>query len=543
MSTNQSIRTTGPGTLPLPPSDVILRADQVSKVFPGTRALDKVDFSVYRGKVNALVGENGAGKSTLMKILAGVERLTEGRLLMEGQEIHLHSTTDAERLGIGIIYQELNLCPNMSVAENIFLGREVAPNGVIDRKEQERLSAALIERLGHSIDTTALVSELRIGQQQVVEIAKALAQDVRVLIMDEPTSALSAAEVAVLAQVIDDLKAAGVSIIYISHKLEEITQIADTVTVLRDGKLVAQELVANINVPWIIEKMVGKDPAALFHKQTGKLGEVVLSVEDLTLPRRGGGFAVDHVNIEVRRGEVLGIYGLMGAGRSELFECLAGRQPAATGKITVNGKPVTARTVAERIHSGIVLVPEDRQRDGLVQTLSVEHNMLLASLQNYLGKIFPFLTRAKEKGAALGMIKNLAVRAASPHVLITALSGGNQQKVVVAKALLTLPRVLLLDEPSRGIDVAAKSEIFAIMARLADEGYGVLFISSELKEVLAMADRILVMSRGAITGEFLREQATEEALVAASAVGHGVIQRSAAKPLPSHLAVQETLPS
>ena len=543
MSTNQSIPTTGPGTLPLPPSDVILRADQVSKVFPGTRALDKVDFSVYRGKVNALVGENGAGKSTLMKILAGVERLTEGRLLMEGQEIHLHSTTDAERLGIGIIYQELNLCPNMSVAENIFLGREVAPNGVIDRKEQERLSAALIERLGHSIDTTALVSELRIGQQQVVEIAKALAQDVRVLIMDEPTSALSAAEVAVLAQVIDDLKAAGVSIIYISHKLEEITQIADTVTVLRDGKLVAQELVANINVPWIIEKMVGKDPAALFHKQTGKLGEVVLSVEDLTLPRRGGGFAVDHVNIEVRRGEVLGIYGLMGAGRSELFECLAGRQPAATGKITVNGKPVTARTVAERIHSGIVLVPEDRQRDGLVQTLSVEHNMLLASLQNYLGKIFPFLTRAKVKGAALGMIKNLAVRAASPHVLITALSGGNQQKVVVAKALLTLPRVLLLDEPSRGIDVAAKSEIFAIMARLADEGYGVLFISSELKEVLAMADRILVMSRGAITGEFLREQATEEALVAASAVGHGVIQRSAAKPLPSHLAVQETLPS
>ena len=543
MSTNQSIPTIGPGTLPLPPSDVILRADQVSKVFPGTRALDKVDFSVYRGKVNALVGENGAGKSTLMKILAGVERLTEGRLLMEGQEIHLHSTTDAERLGIGIIYQELNLCPNMSVAENIFLGREVAPNGVIDRKEQERLSAALIERLGHSIDTTALVSELRIGQQQVVEIAKALAQDVRVLIMDEPTSALSAAEVAVLAQVIDDLKAAGVSIIYISHKLEEITQIADTVTVLRDGKLVAQELVANINVPWIIEKMVGKDPAALFHKQTGKLGEVVLSVEDLTLPRRGGGFAVDHVNIEVRRGEVLGIYGLMGAGRSELFECLAGRQPAATGKITVNGKPVTARTVAERIHSGIVLVPEDRQRDGLVQTLSVEHNMLLASLQNYLGKIFPFLTRAKEKGAALGMIKNLAVRAASPHVLITALSGGNQQKVVVAKALLTLPRVLLLDEPSRGIDVAAKSEIFAIMARLADEGYGVLFISSELKEVLAMADRILVMSRGAITGEFLREQATEEALVAASAVGHGVIQRSAAKPLPSHLAVQETLPS
>jgi erythritol transport system ATP-binding protein len=508
---------------------VILRAEQVTKVFPGTVALDKVDFNVYRGKVNALVGENGAGKSTLMKILAGVEPPTSGHLRMEGQEIHLRSPRDAEKLGIGIIYQELNLCPNLSVAENIFLGRELAPNGVIDRREQRRQTRALIERLGHTIDPDTLVSELRIGQQQVVEIAKALAQDVRVLIMDEPTSALSQAEVEVLFKVIQDLKAAGVSMIYISHKLEEITQIGDYVTVLRDGRLVAEERIAAINVAWIIEKMVGKNPAALFRKQSGAIGQELLRIEEMTLPRPGG-YAVDHVSFSVYQGEVVGIYGLMGAGRSELFECLAGRHPTATGRIYLNGKPVTAKTVAERIEAGIVLVPEDRQRDGLVQTASVEHNMLLASLQNYLSNALPYLARRKEKAAAARLIQDLSVRVASPQQIITSLSGGNQQKVVVAKGLLTTPKVLLLDEPTRGIDVNAKSEIFTIMARLAEDGYGVLFISSELKEVLAMADRILVMSRGAITGEFLREQASEEALVAASAVGHGISTAAPAAP-------------
>lgn len=507
-----------------PPQDttgVILRADQVTKVFPGTVALDKVNFNVYRGKVNALVGENGAGKSTLMKILAGVEVPTSGHLRMEGQEIRLRSTGDAEKLGIGIIYQELNLCPNLSVAENIFLGREIAPNGVIDRAEQRRQTRALVERLGHTIDPDTLVSELRIGQQQVVEIAKALAQDVRVLIMDEPTSALSQAEVEVLFKVIHDLKAAGVSMIYISHKLEEITQIGDYITVLRDGKLVAEERIAAISVAWIIENMVGKNPAALFRKEAGAIGQELLRVEEMTLPRPGG-YAVDHVSFAVHQGEVVGIYGLMGAGRSELFECLAGRHPTATGRIFLKGKPVKAKNVVERIEAGIVLVPEDRQRDGLVQTASVEHNMLLASLQNYLNGLFPYLARRKEKEASTRLIQELKVRVASPQQIITSLSGGNQQKVVVAKGLLTQPKVLLLDEPTRGIDVNAKSEIFAIMARLAEQGYGVIFISSELKEVLSMADRILVMSRGAITGDFLREQATEEALVAASAIGHGL---------------------
>lgn len=519
---------------------IILRAREVSKIFPGTVALDHVDFNVYRGKVNALVGENGAGKSTLMKILAGVDRPTSGTLTLDGKPLDLHSTRDAERNGIGIIYQELNLCPNLSVADNVFLGREIAPNGLIDRKRQSDEARQIIERLGHAIDPDTLVSDLRIGQQQIVEIAKALAQDVRVLIMDEPTSALSVAEVQVLARIIGELKAHGVSIIYISHKLEEITQIGDYVTVLRDGKLVEEQQVENVTVPWIIQRMVGKDPANLFTKEKSEAGEELLRVEHLTLPSRAGGFAVDHVSFTLHKGEVIGIYGLMGAGRSELVETLAGRHPEAGGTIYLDGKPVKTAAVRERIATGIVLVPEDRQRDGLVQTMNVEENMLIASLHTYLNRYLPFLSRALEKSAALHMIRDLGVRTPSEKQKITALSGGNQQKVVVAKGLLTKPRVLLLDEPSRGIDVAAKSEIFSIMARLASEGYGVIFISSELKEVLAMSDRILVMSKGAITGDFKREEATEELLVNASAVGHKVIQRESAQVAPVTLAPSAT---
>jgi erythritol transport system ATP-binding protein len=501
--------------------DIILRAEQVTKVFPGTMALDHVDFNIYRGAVNALIGENGAGKSTLMKIVAGVERPTSGRLLLDGKPIQLRSPLHAEQFGIGIIYQEMNLCPNLSVAENIFLGREVAPTGlVVDQKTQRARTRVLMQRLEHDIDPDALVSELRIGQQQIVEIAKALAQEVRILIMDEPTSALSAAEVEVLFKVIADLKAHGVSIIYISHKLEEITRISDYVTVLRDGKLVAEARTAAIDVPWIIEKMVGKNPANLFHKGRTEVGDEILRVEEMTLPRVGGGFMVDHVSLTLRKGEVVGLYGLMGAGRSELFECLAGVRPEARGRVYLEGTLLPASSVADRISGGIVLVPEDRQREGLVQSISVAHNMLLASLRNYFNGLF--LTQRKERAAVTEMIKGLSIKVADPGQIITSLSGGNQQKVVVAKGLLTAPKILLLDEPSRGIDVAAKSEIFAIMERLAEQGFGVLFISSELKEVMAMSDRILVMSKGKITGEFLREAATEAALVAASAIGHGV---------------------
>lgn len=500
-------------------SKIVLRAQNITKVFPGTVALDDVSFNVRKGKVNVLIGENGAGKSTLMKILAGVERPSSGKILLEDREIHLHSPLDATRLGIGIIYQELNLCANLSVVDNIFLARELRANGLVDRKQEKQRATDLIKRLEQNIQPNELVGDLRIGQQQIVEIAKALAQDVQILIMDEPTSALSATEVEVLFRVIRELKNHGVAIIYISHKLEELMQIGDYVTVLRDGHKVAEEEIAKVSVSWLIEKMVGRNPAALFTRKERPLGQVLLKVEDLTLPRLGGGYVLDHVSFELREGEILGFYGLMGAGRSDLVDCLVGARPQATGKVWLEDKPVVAKAISERIKSGFVLIPEDRQRYGLVQTLSVMDNMLLASLKNYLKR--GFLARKQEKIATDGQIKDLSIRVANAQQPITALSGGNQQKVVVAKGLLTKPKVLLLDEPTRGIDVGAKSEIFEIMNRLASDKYGVIFVSSELKEILAMSDRILVMSKGAITGEFTHQEATEEKLVAASAIGHG----------------------
>lgn len=284
--------------------ETILRAEHITKIFPGTVALDDVDFNVRKGKVNVLIGENGAGKSTLMKILAGVERPTHGKILLDGQEIHLHSPLDATRLGIGIIYQELNLCPNLSVVDNVFLAREISQNGLIDQKAEKQRAAELVKRLEQRIGPNELVSNLRIGQQQIVEIAKALTQEVRILIMDEPTSALSAAEVEVLFRVIRELRSHGVAIIYISHKLEELLQIGDHITILRDGRKVAEAEAAKVNVSWLIEKMVGRNPAALFTRKDRPLGEVMLTVEDLTLPRVGGGYVLDHVSFKLREGEI-----------------------------------------------------------------------------------------------------------------------------------------------------------------------------------------------------------------------------------------------
>jgi len=340
-----------------------------------------------------------------------------------------------------------------------------------------------------------------------------------VLIMDEPTSALSEAEVDGLFRIIRDLKARGVSMVYISHKLDELLRIGDRVTVMRDGRIVAESPASQIDVAWIIEQMVGRKAESLFTQTQHEQGDTLLRVQDMTIPRVGGGFLLDHVSLDLHAGEILGLYGLMGAGRTELLESVAGVRPEATGQIWLGDTRLDEDDVAERIEAGIILVPEDRQRQGLVPTLSVAHNMLLASLRKYLARFY--LVAGRERDAVARLIGELSIKVADPKQSITSLSGGNQQKVVVAKGLLSAPRVLMLDEPTRGIDVGAKSEIFEIMGRLAAEGYGVLFASSELKEVLAMSDRIIVLSKGAITAEFRRDEATEEKLVAASAVGHG----------------------
>ncbi len=500
--------------------DVILRLEDVSKVYFGTVAVKRANFEVRRGAVNVLVGENGAGKSTLMKIIAGVEKPTHGRILLEGEEVSFASSGDAVSRGIGMVFQELNLFGNLSVAENIFATREIVGRGFhIDHREQERRAREFLDRLQAGIRPETLVEDLRIGQQQLVEIAKAVSLNAKVLIMDEPTSALSAAEVEVLFKVIGDLKRQGVAIVYISHRLEELVRIGDFITVLRDGHITGQEAMKNVDTQWIVRQMIGSDAKDFAKADDHKPGAEVFRVEAICLPRATGGLAVDHVSLSVNAGEILGIYGLMGAGRSELFDCIMGRHGQATGKLFIDGKEIRERDTARRIRRGLALIPEDRQREGLVSILSVASNLTLASLQKFAS--FFHIRGSEERKAVSSMVKELAIKVSNPDNEVTSLSGGNQQKVVIGKALLTSPKVLLMDEPSRGIDVGAKADVFRTMRKLSRDGIGILFATSDLDEVMALSDRIAVMSNGKLTGMFDRAEATEAAVVAASAKGHG----------------------
>jgi erythritol transport system ATP-binding protein len=501
--------------------EVILSVRGATKVYPGTIALKSVDFDVRKGAVNVLVGENGAGKSTLMKIISGVEQPTEGTILLNGEPIRMTSTQDAIRNGIGIVFQELNLFPNMTVAENIFITREQCRFGIdIDRTTQEEKSRALMRRLEHDIPVDRPVGELRIGQQQIVEIAKALSQDARILIMDEPTSALSATEVEILFRVIAELKAQGVAIVYISHRLEELVRIGDFITVLRDGSITGSSSMKDIDVPWIVRSMIGASSKEYAKTAEHRYGSEILRIEDITLPRQGGGYMVDHVSLSLRAGEIIGIYGLMGAGRTELFDCIMGRHRHAGGTILVGGTPLPKADVLERINGGLALIPEDRKADGLIQIMSISDNMTLASLWNYVRGVQ--IDGKKERATVAEYVRKLAIKIANPDNEVASLSGGNQQKVVIGKALMTDPKVLLMDEPSRGIDIGAKAEVFRTMRRLAADGLGILFVTSDLEEVMALSDRIIVMSKGRITGDFQRVVATEQAVVAASSVGHDV---------------------
>ena len=490
--------------------DVVLAARAVSKQYPGTTALDGVDFAVRRGQVSALIGENGAGKSTLMRILAGVEQPTAGTLELDGRPIRLASPRDAAARGIAMIHQELNLVPNLSVADNIFLGRERTRYGILERTAQERQTRDLMARLEQPIDPRILVGALPLGYQQIVEIAKAMAQDVRILIMDEPTSALSAAEIGVLFRLIRDLKERGVAIVYISHRLEEVLAIGDRVTVLRDGRAVAEAAAGAVDVAWIVEKMTGRTadggvPSGP-HAEPAGAGPPTLSVEGLSLEER-----LDGVSFTARAGEILGFYGLMGAGRTELFEALIGLRRVRHGSIACEGRAITHLGIPERIHAGLALVPEERRAAGIVPTLSVRENIALAQIHGL------YLSPAAERRSAAELVRELNIRAASLEQPITSLSGGNQQKVVLSRYLLTSPKVLLLDEPTRGVDVGARAEIYTIIRRLAAGGMTVLFASSELQEIMTLATRILVMAEGRITAEFAAAEATEHDLVAASA--------------------------
>ena len=521
---------TDTATTPAPGRDdeVVLRAVDIAKTYGVTRALKGVNFDVRRGKVTVLFGENGAGKSTLMKILSGVERPSGGELELDGEPVVLTSTNDAVERGISIIHQETNLCPNLSVRDNIFLGRElVGRSGSIDYAREKTIVESVMERLEEPIAASTLVQDLRMGQQQVVEIARALAADARILIMDEPTSALSAPEVEVLFKVIRELTAHGVAIVYISHHLEEAIEIADHAVVFRDGELVATERAENIDLPWVVRKMVGHEADYDFRDEPRDYGEVALSIADVTVAEIATGrVAVDNLSLDVRAGEIVCLYGLMGAGRTELMEALAGRDPISGGRVLLNGEDVAGLGISERIDRGLGLVPEDRQRDGLVQMLSVGSNISLASLLSAVRR--SFIARKVEQAKVRQQIEEVRVKTNGPGAPITSLSGGNQQKVVIGKVLMTNPSVLLLDEPTRGIDVGAKGEIFSLLFREAAKGLAVLYVTSEVGEAMTASHRVVVMSKGRIAREFDPRTASRAQIMAASG-------ESAIHDAPSHV--------
>ncbi len=500
---------------------VCFHAEKISKLYPGTKALDTVDFDLLTGKVNVLIGENGAGKSTLMKIIAGIEQPSEGKLYMGDKEVHFKNAGEAKAMGIGIIHQELNLFPNLPVFQNIFMGKEKRKGLRMDNQFHRAQSEAVLARLEHPIPVDTLLSDLRVGQQQMVEIARNLVDDdLKVLIMDEPTSSLSEQEVQVLFKIMRELTAQGISIVYISHRLEEIMQIGDHVTILRDGKYVADADVCDIDVPWIVKQMTGegksypkKDRAIDWGSQ-----ETVMEVKGLTLPKSGGGHLLKDIDFNLKKGEILGIYGLMGAGRTEVFECIMGLRPEHTGTVYVNGEPQKITSISQQIERGFALVPEDRQREGLVQTMDIGRNCSLSALSSY--KKFAFVDFAKENAMVDSQIKDIQIKVADKRLPILSLSGGNQQKVVIGKGILTNPKILLMDEPSRGIDIGAKTEVFDIINKYAEQGLSIVVISSELKEIIAIADRVIVLSNGMKTAELSGEDITEQALVLESYKGH-----------------------
>jgi len=493
--------------------ETVLSARNVAKSYGNIHALKGVNFDVRRGEVTTLFGENGAGKSTLMRILSGVTPPTSGEVILDGQSVTFASSVDARDRGISIIHQELSLAPNLSVRDNIFMGREIRGPMGVDFAEEERQARALMEELEEDIDPLTPVEELRLGQQQIVEIARALSINARILIMDEPTSALSASEVEVLFKVIRDLKARGVAIVYISHHLEEALQITDHAVVLRDGSMTAKAERRDIDLEWIVRNMVGENFDLGSPPSGYDFGPVALSVRNVSVTESSSGVdVVDRLSLDVRAGEIVCIYGLMGAGRTELLEAVAGRVSLTGGQVVLEGQDVSRLSIAERIQRGLVLIPEDRQRDGLVQTMSVGENLSLASIKAFTRGLFT--SGRKERDLVKESIGRVHIKTGGPEAPIGSLSGGNQQKVVIGKMLATGPRVVLLDEPSRGIDIGAKAEVFKLLAARATDGLAVVYSTSEVGECLPIAHRIIVMSRGRIAAEFGSDVSKEQIMAA-----------------------------
>lgn len=502
----------------------LLNMQAITKDFPGVRALDDVNFDVHSGEIHALCGENGAGKSTLIKILGAVypHGTYDGQLLINGAEQQFRHVRDAEREGIAVIHQELALIPEMTVAGNIFLGQEPHRFGIIDKTRLSNEAGALLAQFGLDMPLNAYVHNLGIGQQQLVEIAKALSRDARLLVLDEPTAALTESEVDILHRILTQLRDEGVTSIYITHKLKEIFRIANRVTVLRDGKTVATQSIGECTEDQLIAQMVGRELTTLYpdreHFSPTAGDEVALQVEDLcTYPTEPP--QLENISFEVRRGEILGIAGLMGAGRTELINTIFGANSGKwQGKVYKDGVHVQFRSPRDAIRQGMALVSEDRKQYGLILDNDVVRNITLASL----GKskeltAMGVINRPVEYQKSSESVDTLNIKTTSLDVSVRQLSGGNQQKVVLGKWLMTRPNVLFLDEPTRGIDVGAKAEIHALTAKLADDGVAIVLVSSELPEILGMSDRILVLHEGRITGEFENENLTQEDILRCAA--------------------------
>jgi ABC-type sugar transport system ATPase subunit len=495
----------------------LLSVEQISKAFPGVQALKDVSFTVEAGTVHAIMGENGAGKSTLMQVIAGAHPPTSGRLVFDGKELQLSGTKDAALQGISIVFQELMLAPNMTIAENIFLGVEPRTAGVlVDRAVLLAKARAAMTRLGITLDPDTRLGDLTIAQQQLIEICKSLVHEPRLLILDEPTSSLSEADSAVLFKVVHDLRAHGVTILYISHRMREVFDNCDAVTVLRDGQHVRTTRLSETSPEEVVRLMVGRDLAEVQRiRPTGDDRPVVLAVKSL-----GDGKRYNDVSFELRRGEIVGLAGLVGAGRSEVALGIFGSPPPSAGSITLDGKPVAIAKPRDAMRLGIGLVPEDRKGQGLVLGMGVGSNLSLAALG--LGRISQsgFIKSGDESRMIDGYVGRFRIKTPSVEQLVGLLSGGNQQKVVLAKWLAPKPRVLIVDEPTRGVDVGTKAEIYALLRELARDGLAVLVISSDLPEVLTISDRILVMRAGILAGEIGFDDATEERIMALAALEH-----------------------
>ncbi len=493
-----------------PSEQPVLRLRGIRKEFPGVLALDGVDLDLHGGEVHVLLGENGAGKSTLMKTISGALRRDAGEVLLDGQPLEITSPRHAQALGIAIIYQELNLVPHLTAAENILLGREpAAAPGVIAQGRLMRTAQQLLDELGVAIDAGAVVGRLGVAQQQMVEVAKALSLDARVLIMDEPTSALTGQEIAELFATIRRLKSRGVAIVYISHRMDELFAIGDRVTVLRDGRHVGTRLISQTSMGELVRMMVGRELKEKFPKQPAAVGAEVLRVE--RLERKG---VLHDISFSLRRGEVVGIAGLMGSGRTELARAIFGADPIDGGRVIVHGVERRIPTPRAAIDLGLGYLSEDRKSEGLILVQSVEENLCLPSVGRF--SRWGLMQPRREAAATAQRIDELRIKTPHARQLVEFLSGGNQQKVVLGKWLTTEADILIFDEPTRGIDVGAKVEIYQLMNQLAARGAAILMISSELPEILGMSDRILVMQGGRIAGEFTAAEATQEKLLAAA---------------------------